>query len=122
MIASYLPDLAIFLAARGISKAPGTHATVISSSLTSCLTSPSTAPPTSPSIVVTIKKPNAIAMPRITLRLLLLVRLRAESFVISGKRILQTLEDLYQLDWQIKSGLVDRYYSFELFLINFKRK
>ena len=48
--------------------------------------------------------------------------LRKNSFVISGKRILQTLEDLYQLDWQIKSGLVDRYYSFELFLINFKRK
>ena len=44
------------------------------------------------------------------------------SFVVSGKRILQTLEDLYQLDKQIKSGLVDRYYSFELFLINFKRK
>ena len=48
--------------------------------------------------------------------------LRKNSFVISGKRILKTLEDLYQLDWQIKSGLVDRYYSFELFLINFKRK
>lgn len=48
--------------------------------------------------------------------------LRKNSFVISAKRIMQTLEDLYQLDWQIKSGLVDRYYSFELFLINFKRK
>ena len=48
--------------------------------------------------------------------------LRKNSFVISCKRILQALEDLYQLDWQIKSGLVDRYYSFELFLINFKRK
>ena len=48
--------------------------------------------------------------------------LRKNSFVVSGKRILQTLEDLYQLDKQIKSGLVDRYYSFELFLINFKRK
>ena len=48
--------------------------------------------------------------------------LRKNSFVISAKRINQTLEDLYQLDWQIKSGLVDRYYSFELFLINFKRK
>ena len=40
---------------------------------------------------------------------------------ISKKRIKQTLEDLYTLDLQIKSGLVDRYYSFELFLINFKR-
>lgn len=48
--------------------------------------------------------------------------LRKNSFVISAKRIEQTLEDLYQLDLQIKSGLVDRYYSFELFLINFKRK
>ena len=48
--------------------------------------------------------------------------LRKNSFVVSGKRVLQTLEDLYQLDKQIKSGLVDRYYSFELFLINFKRK
>ena len=48
--------------------------------------------------------------------------LRKNSFVISMKRINQTLEDLYQLDLQIKSGLVDRFYSFELFLINFKRK
>ena len=47
--------------------------------------------------------------------------LRKNSFVISQKRINQTLEDLYQLDLQIKSGLVDRFYSFELFLINFKR-
>ena len=47
--------------------------------------------------------------------------LRKNTFVISQKRINQTLEDLYQLDLQIKSGLVDRYYSFELFLINFKR-
>lgn len=48
--------------------------------------------------------------------------LRKNSFVISGSRINQTLEDLYQLDLQIKSGLLDRFYSFELFLINFKRK
>lgn len=47
--------------------------------------------------------------------------LRKNSFLISQKRINQTLEDLYQLDLQIKSGLVDRFYSFELFLINFKR-
>ncbi len=46
---------------------------------------------------------------------------RKNSMVISQKRIKQVLEDLYQLDLQIKSGLVDRYYSFELFLINFKR-
>ena len=47
--------------------------------------------------------------------------LRKNSMVISQKRINQTLEDLYQLDLQIKSGLLDRNYSFELFLINFKR-
>ena len=47
--------------------------------------------------------------------------LRKNTFVVSSKRINQTLEDLYQLDLQIKSGLVDRFYSFELFLINFKR-
>ena len=47
--------------------------------------------------------------------------LRKNSFVISQKTINQTLEDLYQLDLNIKSGLVDRFYSFELFLINFKR-
>jgi len=32
----------------------------------------------------------------------------------------QTLEDLFNLDLEIKSGLIDRYYAFELFLINFK--
>ncbi len=47
--------------------------------------------------------------------------LRKNSMMISQKRINQTLEDLYQLDLQIKSGLLDRNYSFELFLINFKR-
>ena len=47
--------------------------------------------------------------------------LRGNSRTISQKKIKQTLEELYQLDLQIKSGLVDRYYSFELFLINFKR-
>ena len=47
--------------------------------------------------------------------------LRKNSMMISQNRINQTLEDLYQLDLQIKSGLLDRNYSFELFLINFKR-
>ena len=47
--------------------------------------------------------------------------LRKNSMVISQKAINKTLEDLYQLDLNIKSGLVDRFYSFELFLINFKR-
>ena len=47
--------------------------------------------------------------------------LRKKSRLISQKRLQQVLEDLYQLDLQIKSGLVDRFYAFELFLINFKR-
>ena len=41
--------------------------------------------------------------------------------LISEKAILRSLEDLYQLDLDIKSGLVDRYYGFELFLLKFKR-
>lgn len=41
--------------------------------------------------------------------------------LISEKAIVRTLEDLYNLDLQIKSGLVDRFYAFELFLIEFKR-
>lgn len=40
--------------------------------------------------------------------------------VISQTRICQTLDDLFNLDLQIKSGLVDRYFAFELFLINFQ--
>lgn len=48
--------------------------------------------------------------------------LRKNSFVISRKTIDQTLENLFQLDLQIKSGLADRYFSFELFLINFNRQ
>ena len=40
---------------------------------------------------------------------------------ISEKAILQGIEDLYNLDLDIKSGLVDRYYAFELFLLRFKR-
>ena len=47
--------------------------------------------------------------------------LKKNSMVVSQKSITRTLEDLYQLDLNIKSGLVDRFYSFELFLINFKR-
>lgn len=41
--------------------------------------------------------------------------------LISEKAIVKTLEDLYNLDLQIKSGLVDRFYAFELFLIEFTR-
>lgn len=48
--------------------------------------------------------------------------LRKNLYSISEKTIHKVLEDLFQLDLQIKSGQVDRYYAFELFLINFKRK
>lgn len=40
---------------------------------------------------------------------------------LSENKILKTLDDLYQLDLQIKSGQVDRFYAFELFLIKFER-
>lgn len=40
--------------------------------------------------------------------------------LISSDTIYKTLDDLYQLDLDIKSGLVDRYYGFELFLLKFK--
>lgn len=41
--------------------------------------------------------------------------------LISEKAINDALEDLFQLDLDIKSGQVDRYYAFELFLLKFKR-
>ena len=40
--------------------------------------------------------------------------------IISESTIRKTLDDLYQLDLDIKSGLVDRHYAFELFLLKFK--
>lgn len=40
---------------------------------------------------------------------------------ISEEALLKALEDLYKLDFEIKSGQIDRYYAFELFLINFNR-
>ena len=40
--------------------------------------------------------------------------------IISESTIRKTLDDLYQLDLDIKSGLVDRYYAFEMFLLKFK--
>lgn len=42
-----------------------------------------------------------------------------QCFNIDEYRIRNALENLYQLDLQIKSGLVDRYYALELFLIKF---
>ena len=41
--------------------------------------------------------------------------------LISEKAILRALDDLYQLDYEIKSGQVDRFYAFELFLLKFQR-
>lgn len=41
-------------------------------------------------------------------------------YKISEKTIHQVLDDLYQLDLDIKSGQVDRYYAFEMFLLKFK--
>ncbi|MDY6275881.1 MAG: DNA polymerase III subunit delta [Bacilli bacterium] len=38
---------------------------------------------------------------------------------LSRTMIANALDDLYQLDYNIKSGQIDRYYGFELFLINF---
>ena len=48
--------------------------------------------------------------------------LRKNTFSVSEKAIHRALQDLFELDLQIKSGQVDRFYVFELFLINFKRK
>ena len=48
--------------------------------------------------------------------------LRKNTALVSEKAIHKTLKDLFELDLQIKSGQVDRFYAFELFLINFKRK
>ena len=41
--------------------------------------------------------------------------------LISEKAILRTLDELYELDYNIKSGQVDRFYAFELFILRFKR-
>ena len=41
--------------------------------------------------------------------------------LISEKAVNRTLEDLFKLDLEIKSGRVDRFYAFEMFLIKFKR-
>lgn len=38
---------------------------------------------------------------------------------LSPRQIAHVLDDLYYLDYQIKSGQIDRSYGFELFLINF---
>lgn len=38
---------------------------------------------------------------------------------LSRRQIAHVLDDLYYLDYQIKSGQIDRFYGLELFLINF---
>lgn len=38
---------------------------------------------------------------------------------LSKRQIAHALDDLYLLDYQTKSGQIDRFYGFELFLINF---
>ena len=48
--------------------------------------------------------------------------LKRSTYAMSEDQLHKTLDDLFNLDLQIKSGQVnDRYYAFELFLINFKR-
>lgn len=46
--------------------------------------------------------------------------LRKNAYAISESRLKDILEELFLLDYNIKSGQVDRLYAFELFLINFK--
>lgn len=41
--------------------------------------------------------------------------------LISEKAVVNTIENLYNLDLEIKSGQVDRFYAFEMFLLKFKR-
>lgn len=41
--------------------------------------------------------------------------------LVSEKAVIRAIDNLYQLDYEIKSGQVDRFYAFELFLIEFKR-
>lgn len=41
--------------------------------------------------------------------------------LVSEQAINNAIEDLYQLDYEIKSGQVDRFYAFEMFLLKFKR-
>lgn len=46
--------------------------------------------------------------------------IKRQTSFLSESTIRKALDDLYQLELQIKSGQVDRNYAFELFLINFK--
>lgn len=48
--------------------------------------------------------------------------MKRNAYTISMEDLQNTLDDLQDLDIKIKSGLVDRFYAFELFLIKFKVK
>lgn len=42
--------------------------------------------------------------------------------LIGAKKLNEVIDDLYYLDLQIKSGAVDRFYAFELFILKFKTR
>ena len=48
--------------------------------------------------------------------------LAREAYSINDDVICKAIDDLYELELHIKSGLVDRFYAFEMFLINFNSK
>ena len=48
--------------------------------------------------------------------------LKKNSYRISESVLQKTLDDLYQLDKEIKNGSIDRFYALELFLIKFELK
>ena len=41
--------------------------------------------------------------------------------LVIEKAVIRAIDNLYQLDYEIKSGQVDRFYAFELFLLKFQR-
>lgn len=47
--------------------------------------------------------------------------MRKNAGKVSSRSLHRALDELFNLDLQIKSGSVDRFYAFELFLINFRR-
>lgn len=46
--------------------------------------------------------------------------LKKYMYTLSINKLLSVLDDLYNLDYNIKSGQVDRIYAFEMFLLNFR--
>ena len=43
----------------------------------------------------------------------------AKSNRLKPESLLKVVDDLYQLDYQIKSGKIDKFFGFELFILNF---